>query len=206
MEERQMQIFKSFLNQYNESCMYKIILYSNGVPHHDITYAVSRKMVEDIGLDLILQELKKIGYIDSFFMPKDVGGIEIVSSYYLIFPLIEKILDMAIKEPYLHYYTLTKERGEVCQEADGRYWIRDDSLYVNYVMKPENEVSIQSKAVILNRAISDLYNESIQNGEPAILKGWHQNNFVEPQEDGSWKVEFIYINKEMKYKVLEMYA
>lgn len=74
VEKGKIQILKAFFAKYNESCMHRIMPYSNGNVHHNISYAVSSKMVKDIGLEQILHELKNWGCIDAFFSAQGCRG------------------------------------------------------------------------------------------------------------------------------------
>lgn len=168
---------------------------------------IPNKLLQDAGIDRLLKDLEREGWIEKEYkIPKNgkIGTVEITTNFSCIKEILEKMFQKAEQEPYMHQFLYIKTKREPLTGKplpNESCYIYDDTLLVNDILKNEklDPDSKEERKDSLKKALNCLETQKGKNQEGMIIDRY-QTMDASLLEDlagrsSEFRLRFVYYNR-----------
>ena len=171
---------------------------------------VSGKLLRDTGIDRLLSDLAREGWIEKeYFFPEvnKIGTVLVKTTFSNVAKSLTKMFQKVEQEPYMHKFIYIKtEREPITGKPlpEENYYIYDDTLLVNEVLKDEIIISDKKdqKKEILKKALNCLKNQEGKLSEYMVIDSYQNeaSALIEdvPGQPSYFRIRFVYYNRATK--------
>ena len=171
---------------------------------------VPGKLLRDTGIDRLLSDLAREGWIEKeYFLPgiNKIGMVLVKTTFSDVAKSLAKMFQKAEQEPYMHKFIYIKtEREPITGKPllKENYYIYDDTLLVNEALKDAEIISDkkEQKKEILKKALNCLKNQKGKLSEYMVIDSYLNEAapLIEdmPGQPSDFRIRFVYYNRATK--------